>query len=226
LVWEGSGSGPDSGGRTGRAHASKRRAQPRETRRGRRRAADAPVPGPRVGPGARSSSSSSSPRVGSGSVFRHAGACARAFRPFFYRRRGQNVRRKGCPRRTRATARAIRHATAQLGMAMGNSPSGNGSPSPSPRVEIFPAPVPVNSVGEKFCPTPVPARGIIPAGSPSPPEKSSYHDSSSSRSVTQHKHQLNKRRFLMFSCQLPRNINNLHPTKHTGEKGRRDHELK
>jgi hypothetical protein len=40
LVWEGSGSGPDSGGRTGRAHASKRRAQPRETRRGRRRAAD------------------------------------------------------------------------------------------------------------------------------------------------------------------------------------------
>jgi hypothetical protein len=105
-------------------------------------------------------------------------------------------------------------------------PVGEQLPIPSPRVEIFPAPVVVNSVGEKFCPTPVPAWGIISAGSPSPPEKSSYHDSSSSRSVMQHKHQLNKRIFLMFSCQLPRNSNNLHPTKHTGEKGRRDHELK
>jgi hypothetical protein len=59
-----------------------------------------------------------------------------------------------------------RGASPRLGMATGKSPSGDGPPSPPPRGEIFPAPAPVKCRGEHFLTVPVPARGIIPAGSP------------------------------------------------------------
>jgi hypothetical protein len=78
------------------------------------------------------------------------------------------------PRRTSSPSsmplglRNAAHVASRLGMAMGNSPSGNDPPSPPLRGTEFPAPVPASANEERFSPIPVPARGIIPAGSPSP----------------------------------------------------------